>query len=156
MRKLLFLFLLSGAAAAQDVPKAPLTQQLPRSVDGLPIGAIPKQELPETGCATFLWTATQTRTLVAMLTSDPARIRFAPDGKVTDLVRTGQTGPGDFGFLAHTDYAGGDLKVAVEMAIVRRGDLTQGALTDGATLTVTREGGDSVIVPVIGIIGCAS
>lgn len=155
MKAVFFALLLAAPAMPQDAPKLPVPS-LPRSVDGLPIGAIPKQELPQTGCATFLWTATQTRTLVAMLTADPARIRFAPDGKLTDLVRTGQNGPGDFGFLAHTDYAGGDLKVTVEMAIVRRGDLTQGALTDGATLTFSREGGDSIIVPVIGIIGCAS
>lgn len=155
MRFAALALLLAAPAAAQEPPKPPLAQ-LPRSVDGLPIGAIPKQELPSSGCATFFWTATQTRTLVAMLSSDPARIRFAPDGKLVDLVRVAQSGPGDFGFLAHTDYAGGDLKVAVEMAIVRRGDLTQGGLTENATLTVTRDGGDSVIVPVIGIIGCAT
>lgn len=155
MKPALLALLLAAPAVAQDVPAAPVVQ-LPRSVDGLPIGAIPRQNLPAAGCATFLWSATQTRTLVAMLTSDPARIRFAPDGRVTDLVRIAQTGPGDFGFLAHTDYAGGDLKVAVEMEIVKRGDLTQGGLTQNATLTITRDGGDSVIVPVIGIIGCAS
>ena len=155
MKAALFALLLAAPATAQQAPSPP-TGQLARSVDGLPIGAIPKQELPQTGCATFFWSATQTRALVAMISSDPARIRFAPDGKIVDLVRTAQSGPGDFGFLAHTDYAGGDLKVAIEMEIVKRGDLTQGGLTQNATMTVTRDGGDSVIVPVIGIIGCAS
>lgn len=155
MRISLLSLLLAAPVLAQEPPKS-LPSPLPRSIDGLPVGAIPKQELPTSGCATFFWTATQTRALVAMLSSDPARIRFAPDGKLVDLVRVAQTGPGDFGFLAHTDYAGGDLKVAVEMAIVRRGDLTQGGVTENATLTVTRDGGDSVIIPVIGIIGCAS
>jgi hypothetical protein len=147
MLPLIFLTL----AAAQEAPKP-----LPRSVDGLPIGAIPKQELPQTGCAAFFWTATQTRTLIAMASSDPARIRIAPDGKLVDLVRVRQSGPGDFGFLAQTAYAGGALSVTIEMAIARRGDLTQGGVVEGGTITIAREGGDSLIVPVVGIIGCAA
>lgn len=148
MKSALLLLLLAAAPQAEP--------PLPRSIDGLPIGAIPKQELPQHGCATFLWTATQTRALVAMMTSDPARIRFAPDGKPLDLVRTAQTGAGDFGFLDHTDYAGGALKVSVDMEIVTRSDLQQGGLAQNATLRIDREGADTIIVPVVGIIGCAS
>jgi len=144
------LFALMIAAAPQTAG------QPPRAVDGLPIGGIPRQELPAQGCATFLWTATQTRVLVAMMTSDPARIRFAPDGKLVDLVRIAQQGPGDFGFLSHSDYAGGPLKVSIDMEIETRGDLVQGGIARNATLRIDREGGDTVIVPVVGIIGCAS
>ncbi|MBA3836193.1 MAG: hypothetical protein H2054_10075 [Sphingomonas sp.] len=151
MRLVILPLALAVLTAAEEPPKP-----LARSVDGLPIGAIPKQELPQSGCAAFFWTATQTRTLIAMASSDPARIRFAPDGKLVDLVRVRQSGPGDFGFLAQTSYAGGDLTVTIEMAIVRRGDLTQGGVVESGTLTIAREGGDSLIVPVVGIIGCAA
>ncbi|MBA4047423.1 MAG: hypothetical protein C0476_02640 [Sphingomonas sp.] len=151
MRLALLPIVIALLTAAQE-PSKPL----PRSVDGLPIGAIPKQDLPQTGCAAFFWTATQTRTLIAMASSDPARIRFAPEGKLVDLVRVRQSGPGDFGFLAQTAYAGGDLTVTIEMAIARRGDLTQGGVVEGGTITIAREGADSLIVPVVGIIGCAA
>lgn len=127
----------------------------PRSVDGLPLGGIPRQELPTHGCATFLWTATQTRALVAMMTSEPGQLRFAPDGHVTDLVRTVQNGPGELGFLAHSEYAGGPYKVVVEMEISTRPDLTQGGIARNATLRIDRDGSDTLIVPVVGIIGCA-
>ena len=37
----------------------------PVSIDGLPLGAIPRQTLPEHGCAAFLWSVGTTRALVA-------------------------------------------------------------------------------------------
>lgn len=136
-------------AVAEDAPK-----KLPFSVDGLPIGAIPTQELPKGSCAAFLWTSTPSQALVAMLTADPARIRFAPGGTVTDLVRVSQQGEGDFGFLGTTDYAGGDYRLSINMDINRRKDLTDGGLIPSATLRIDREGQDTVIVPLVGIIGC--
>ena len=144
------MMLLALLLAAQ-APAAP-----PRSVDGLPIGGIPPQQLPESGCADFLWTNTSSRVLVAMLTAAPARIRFAPGGSVTDLVRIGQQGGGNYGFALHADYAGGDWRVAADIEIVDRGDLTQGAAIPSGTLRIDREGGDTIVVPVVGLIGCAS
>lgn len=148
----------TAALALAAVPALAASQAQPSaaSVDGLPVGVLPPQQLPAKGCGAYFWSATPTRALIAMLSADPARIRFAPQGKVTDLERVAQTGAGDFGFLSHTDYAGGDWRVSVEMEIVRRGDLTQGAVTEGATLTIARDGADTVVVPVIGIIGCNS
>lgn len=145
------LLVVAGMAPAQsNAPARPL----PFSVDGLPIGAIPKQELPAGSCAAFLWTTSSSHALIAMLTADPARIRFAPGGAVTDLVRVRQQGEGDFGFLASTDYAGGDFRVRVEMEITKRGDLTDGGVVSAATVEIDRDGQDSVIVPAVGLIGC--
>lgn len=139
----------SAAAADRDPPKP-----LPTSIDGLPIGAIPKQELPTGGCAAFLWSKTQTTALVAMLTNDPAQIRFAPGGAVTDLVRVAQSGAGGRGFAATSDYAGGDWRVSVAMDIVDRPDLADGAQIPSGTLRLDRAGQDSIIIPVAGLIGC--
>ena len=60
MKALLLLAPLVIAAAPQAAPVPP-AQPL-ASVDGLPIGAIPKQDLPARGCAAYLWTASGTRT----------------------------------------------------------------------------------------------
>lgn len=143
--------LATSAGAAERATEKPL----PKSIDGLPIGAIPKQTLPASGCAAFLWSKTQTTALVAMLTLDPAQLRFAPGGTVTDLVRVGQSGAGSHGFAADSDYAGGDWRVRVSMDVVDRPDLADGAQIPSATLRIDREGHDSVIVPVAGLIGCA-
>ncbi len=152
--KSLFLALMIPLAASASAAERAAPKPLPSSIDGLPLGAIPKQELPTGGCAAFLWSKTQTTALVAMLTNDPAQIRFAPGGAVTDLVRVSQTGAGGRGFASTTDYAGGDWRVSVVMDVVDRADLADGAQIPSATLRLDRAGQDSVIVPVAGLIGC--
>ncbi len=134
--------------------KPPEPRPLPRSIDGLPIGAIPPQDMPAAGCAAFLWSNTTTRALVAMMTTQPPRVRLAPAGAITDLVRTEQAGGGNFGFAAHSDYEGGDYRVSVDIEIVERADLTQGAVIPAGALRFEKTGGDAVIMPVVGIIGC--
>ncbi|MBX9796235.1 hypothetical protein [Sphingomonas sp.] len=153
MRRVLALLTLVLTAAEKPPQAAP--RPLPRSIDGLPIGAIPPQEMPATGCAAFLWTNTTTRSLAAMLTTEPPRARLAPGGMIVDLVRTEQSGGGNYGFTTHGDYAAGDYRVAVDIEIVERGDLTQGAIIPAGTMRFEKEGSDGVVVPVVGIIGCA-
>lgn len=125
------------------------------ALTGLPLGEIGRQALPDHGCAAFLWSVGPERKLIAMMTADPARIRLSIDGKVADFARSGQHGDGGFGFNGVTDYAGGDVSATIDMTIVTRGDLTNGAQISEATLRVDRQGRDTVILPVAGLIGCA-
>ena len=140
--------LFAGAASAQTVPRA--------VIDGLPIGALPTQALPASGCAAFLWTASGTRALVAMASADPARLRLSIGGTVTDLPRTEQHDAGGFGFAGVTQYQAGDVTAVLTMAIETRGDLKDGAAVPEATLRIDRTGQDSVVVPVAGLVGCAA
>ena len=140
--------LLAGAASAQTPP--------PAVIDGLPIGAIPTQALPTTGCAAFLWTATGTRALVAMAGADPAQLRLSIGGTLTDLPRTEQHDAGGFGFAGTTQYQAGDVTAVLTMSIVTRGDLKDGASVPEATLRIDRTGQDSIVVPVAGLVGCAT
>jgi hypothetical protein len=140
--------LFAGAAAAQTPPSA--------SIDGLPIGAIPTQALPATGCAAFLWTASGSRALVAMANADPAQLRVSIGGTLTDLPRTEQHDPGGFGFAGVTQYQAGGVTAILTMSIVTRGDLKDGASVPEATLRIDRTGQDSVVVPVVGLVGCAA
>lgn len=151
--KSLHLLLLCWLAATAPA-KAQTAPKLPFSVDGLPIGAIPPQELPQGSCAAFLWTRTNSHGLVAMLTANPARIRFAPGGTITDLVRVSQQGASDFGFSTTTDYAGGDFRLSIDIEIAKRKDLSDGAMIPVATIRIDRAGQDTVIVPAVGLIGC--
>jgi hypothetical protein len=140
--------LLAGAASAQTPP--------PAAIDGLPIGAIPTQALPEKGCAAFLWTATGTRALVAKAGADPAQIRLSVGGTLTDLPRTEQHDPGGYGFAGTTQYQAGEVTAVLTMSIATRGDLKDGASVPEATLRIDRTGQDSIVVPVAGLIGCAA
>lgn len=131
-------------------------QAVPSSVDGLPIGAIPRQDLPARGCAAYLWTASGTRTLVAMAQADPARLRLSIGGTIVDLERQAQVGAGGFGFAAASDYGGGSVSAKLTMRIETRESISAGAVVPEATLQLDRAGQDTVIVPVAGMIGCAA
>ncbi|GAA3262923.1 hypothetical protein GCM10020258_27740 [Sphingomonas yabuuchiae] len=65
--------LLSILALAQATPTVPAPPVL---------GALPKQALPQRGCAAYLW-AVQDQRFVAMV--EPGRLRIMLDGKPTDL-----------------------------------------------------------------------
>lgn len=139
--------LLAAAQAASPSPSA--------GIDGLPIGALPPQPLPARGCAAYLFSTGTTRTLAALATADPAMLRLTIDGKVTDLARTGATGTAPLGFNGENVYRGGDLVATVNMTIELRQNLTAGAAVPSATLRLDREGRDTVVVPLAGLVGCA-
>jgi hypothetical protein len=151
MKALLFLAPLLLAAAPQAAPPAPPPLA---SIDGLPIGAIPKQALPAKGCAAYLWSASGTHALVAMAGADPARLRLAIDGKLTDLDRSAQSGVSGFGFAESNAYGGGSLIAKLTMKIETRDSITAGAVVTEGLLQIDRTGQDSILVPVSGLIGC--
>ncbi|MDY7525434.1 hypothetical protein [Sphingomonas sp. 10B4] len=152
MKALLLLAPLVIAAAPQATPVPP-AQPL-ASVDGLPIGAIPKQDLPARGCAAYLWTASGTRALIAMVGADPARLRVSVQGKVTDLDRSAQTGASGFGFPERAEYGGGPLVAKLTMKVETRESISGGAVVPEGLLEIDQAGQDTIIVPVAGLIGC--
>jgi hypothetical protein len=150
MSMLLFL-----AALAQAAPPAAPAAPSP-SIDGLPIGAIPRQDLPARGCAAYLWTASGTRALVAMAQADPARLRLSIAGTIVDLERSGQVGAGGFGFAETNDYGSGSTAAKLTLKIEPRESIVGGALVPEGILQIDRAGQDSLVVPVAGMIGCAA
>lgn len=141
--------LLIGAAP----PPAPAP---PATVDGLPIGAIPRQDLPATGCAAYLWTASGTRALVAMAQAEPALLRLSIGGTTIDLARGAQFDAGGFGFAGASDYGNGNVTARLTMKIETRESISGGAVVPEGILQLDRAGQDSVVVPVAGLIGCAA
>lgn len=132
-----------------------LGAQSAAGIDGSPLGAIPRQELPVTGCAAYLWSAGDRHELVAMAGAEPARLRVTIDGRSVDLARAEQQGAASFGFAGTTHYRAEGVDVLLDMSIVQDPNLTQGGTVPGATLTLTRPGHDGVVLPVAGLIGCA-
>lgn len=124
-------------------------------IDGLPIGPLPQQALPARGCAAYLFSTGTTRTLAAMVTADPGTLRLSLDGKVLDLPRTGATGSASLGLNAESVYRTGDVVATVQMTVELRQNLTAGAAVPVATLRLDREGRDTLVVPLAGLVGCA-
>uniref|UniRef100_UPI0035C97B28 hypothetical protein n=1 Tax=uncultured Sphingomonas sp. TaxID=158754 RepID=UPI0035C97B28 len=153
MKALLVLAPILLAAAPQAAPQAALPPLA--SVDGLPIGAIPRQDLPAKGCAAYLWTASGTRALVAMAVADPARLRLSIGGTLTDLDRSAQVGASGFGFAEKNEYGGGALVAKLTMKIEARASISAGAIVPEGLLQIDRAGQDTIMLPVAGIIGCA-
>lgn len=121
------------------------------------LGAIGEQTLPASGCAAFLWSAAGDRTLVAMATAAPAQLRLAIDGATpADLARTGGEGTPSLGFTGKAAYQAGDTAVTLDMTVAIRPDLSAGAAVPQGVLTVVRPGRDTLLLPVAGLIGCAS
>ncbi|MDB5679083.1 hypothetical protein [Sphingomonas bacterium] len=150
----LALLAIAAPALARDKtppPPAPIVV----SVDGLPIGALPKQDLPATGCAAYLWTRGPSQALIAMAVADPATIRLTIDGKVQDFALSAQNGAGGYGFSHSTEYKGGDITATLDLTIIDSADLKNGARIGDATLRIDRPGKDSLIIPAGGLIGCA-
>ncbi|TPG43728.1 hypothetical protein EAH79_05495 [Sphingomonas koreensis] len=149
-----FVLAAAPAAARRDTPPAPAP--LIASVDGLPIGEIPKQQLPARGCAAYLWSAGASHVLIAMASADPAQLRVALDGKLSDYARASASGAGGFGLDQTTTYQGGDVTAVLDINVQSRAQLTGGAIVPSGTLTIERPGKDTVIVPVGGLIGCSA
>lgn len=121
------------------------------------IGPIGPQRLPASGCAAFLWSTAGDRPLVAMAVANPAHLRLAVDGAAAvDLPLAEGQGAGALGFSPDASYRGDGLLATLTMTVTPRADLGHGALVSAAVLTVTRPGGDSVALPVAGLVGCAA
>lgn len=147
---LLFALLLAPAPVfAADPPP-------PTSIDGYPIAGIGRQSLPAKGCAAYLFTTGETRTLVAMAGAQAGTLRLALDGQVRDYARAAQEPATDLGFADQTRYALGGTSATLTMTITRRADLAQGAIVSDATLLIERDGKDGIILPLAGMVGCAS
>lgn len=120
----------------------------------LALDAIGRQRLPAKGCAAFVWSITD-RKLVAMASADPAQLRLSIDGRTVDIAKVAERGEGGLGFSGTTDYAGAEMTATLEMTIAIRAELAKGARVTDAVLRVERRGGDVLVVPVAGLIGCA-
>ena len=117
------------------------------------LGAIGPQPLPPTGCAAFLWTRDATPQLVAM--AAPAALTVQLDGRVLTLPRVAAEGTEVRGLPATSRYGAGGVSATLALSVVERPDLADGALVPDATLTVAAAGGDTVVAPLGGMIGCA-
>ena len=125
------------------------------AANDLPLGTLPKQALPASGCAAFLWSGADQKTLIAMATAEPGQLRLMLNGAAVDLARTARSGAAGFGFSDTTDYAATGVHATLAIKTETRGDLVKGGVVSEGTLRLERDGQDGIVVPVTGIIGCS-
>ena len=99
------------------------------------LGTLPRQQLPERGCAAYLWTV-QDQRFVAMV--EPTRLRLSLDGKLVDLAATQAGEGGALGVASGTRYAGGGVGATLTMTIAQRGTVQDGAIVSEASLSTDR------------------
>ena len=135
----------------------PAPAPAPTPVAAPALGPIGRQALPASGCAAYLWSSAGDRTLVAMAVATPPQIRLALDGAApADLALASGEGAPSYGLAPTGTYRSGDVTATLALTVATRGDLRGGAVVQQGTLTVERPGRDALVVPVAGLIGCAS
>lgn len=131
-----------------------MLQAVPAAVPSL--GDLPPQSLPRTGCAAYLWSVgDQQRQMVAVATAASGVLRLSLDGRALDLARAGPVAGGPYGLEGESVYRGQAATARIAIEIATREDLRDGAIVPTGTLTVERPGGDAMVVPVAGLVGCA-
>lgn len=144
------------ALAAQTAPAQTVqTPSAPMPAAPLTLAPIGRQQLPAKGCAAYLWSVAD-RQLVAMATAEPATLRVSIGGRTLDLVRSGGTGTGRLGFPDGLEYRGQGITARLSMDVVQQEGLSAGARVPTGSLQVDPPGGDGIVVPVAGLIGCAT
>lgn len=153
MRPLPMLLLLAAcqATTAAPAPRAPT----PTAEDGLPLKSLDEPEMPKSGCALFLWTVSPVRKLVLTARRDRPAARIALASGPVELARAATQGPDVLGFTPGATYSDGSRTLAYELSIQQRPDVRNGALVPGGSLRFDMAGGESVVMPVTGLIRCA-
>lgn len=148
---LCLLLLAGGCSSARDAPAA-----APRADPSIPLGELPPQKLGEGQCALFLWSRSEPPRRVFMALNTPALARVRIGGRTVDLPRTSFEGDAAFGHYPEQTFAGEDVTLSMQVEIEARGALVGGAVAPTGTLTFDDRSGQSVVLPVAGLVACQS
>jgi hypothetical protein len=137
--------LLLAAVQAAPAPAPPASP--------LPFDELPPQTLAPQSCAMFLWDRASRRRIV-MATAVPPALRVTIAGKPLVLAPAQPaTGATVMGFAPHASFGDAALLVTLDLAIIASEG--GGAVIRDGIVTVARAGGDTVVAPVAGLIGCS-
>lgn len=142
--------MLLSACAAPSTRPAPASQ----ADDGIPLGTLPRQALPQGQCALFLWKAGNEARLVVMARVDPPLARIALDGRQLDLPRANADGLAAGAAFSNATYSDGTTSVTIDVVLEKREELQGGAVVTGGSLSLDRATGDSFVMPVAGLLAC--
>lgn len=140
-----------GRRPAATPPAAP--QTAPPGPIG-PLAELPPQTLAPGQCALFLWERAPSARRLAMLSAAPPFARVMTATGLRDLAQTGGAGEPRFGLTPEASYADGALSLSVDLRFEEAQGLVGGALARDGALSVATAGGETVVIPVAGILGC--
>ncbi|MEM6683308.1 MAG: hypothetical protein AAF607_13805 [Pseudomonadota bacterium] len=153
-----FILMLPGLAACgkSEPPSAQASRQPAAWTAGFPLQQIPQQTLEAGECGLALWTKSQSRTRIfyAVNTRRSGIISF--QGRQTSLPAQHEQVDLVRGFSPHQRYADARLTLALNLTIETRQDVLSNAVVRDGILTLTDAlSGQSLVLPVVGVIGCA-
>jgi hypothetical protein len=155
--------LVAGAlpAAAQErgrrrAPAPPPAPALPAAPPGPigPLAELPPQTLGPGQCALFLWERAPSARRLAMLSAAPPFARVMTADGPRDLAQTEGAGEPRFGLTPEAAYADATLRLRVDLRFEDAQGLVGGALARDGALAVEGPDGETVVIPVAGILGC--
>jgi hypothetical protein len=91
-----------------------------------------------------------------MALNSPALARVRIGGRTVDLPRTSFEGEAAFGHYPEQRFAGDGVTLSMQVEIEARGALVGGAVAPSGTLTYEDRSGESVVLPVAGLVACQS
>ena len=152
----LALLLIAGCATGRHPSAiAPATVSNSASADGLPLGTLPRQDLSPGECGIFLWKAGENARLLLAATANPPVARIMLDGHIVDLPRIDGKGAGVVsGPDPSARYGDGRITLALDLVIEARRGLTDGAAVPSGVLRLDRADGESIVMPVVGLLAC--
>lgn len=146
---------LGGCGGAQPrVASASAAAALPAAGDQMPLQLLPPQTLAARQCALFLWQKSEQPRRVLMALDTPPIARVQIDGRLIDLARIEVSGDLQWGHFPHAVYRGSGLTLRLDLVIEDRERLVGGGLVPEGSISIERENGWSMIVPVAGMIAC--
>jgi hypothetical protein len=140
-----------GRRQAAPPPAAP--QAAPPGPIG-PLAELPPQTLAPGQCALFLWERAPSARRLAMLSAAPPFARVMTATGQRDLSQIAAAGEPRFGLTPEASYGDGALTLSVDLRFEEAQGLVGGALARDGALSVAIAGGETLVIPVAGILGC--
>lgn len=148
---ILGLALLAACGAAAGDGPAP---SVPPPRADHPLRELPPQRLGSGQCGLFLWARTPRPMLVLMGLDNPALARVSLGGEVVDVPRASFDGESVYGHYAVETFASDRLRLNVVVDFDEREGLLGGALVPSGTIEIVDAAGQTVVVPVGGMVAC--
>ncbi|MGF7147895.1 hypothetical protein FHS96_001504 [Sphingomonas zeicaulis] len=118
------------------------------------LGVLPPQAAPRAGCGLYLYVGSAGQALVLAADSSTGTARIMLDGLVAVLPFAGFEGVPRTGFSPRMRYASDAVAVDLDLDMDDRREMTDGAAIERGALRLDRTGGDSIALPVKGVIAC--
>ncbi|MCJ9430055.1 hypothetical protein [Kordiimonas marina] len=142
------------AAAVRKPAQAPAHREDEASL-WAHLGSLPGQKVPPHSCGLFLWANIPNRSLVFFADNSTPTGTIMYDGKPVKLPLVAATGTSMLGLFSDLHYETDHLSLTVSYSAQTRPGLSDGVVVTGGTWRLREKGGWELVLPVVGLIGCA-